>query len=133
MRFIDTNLFIRYFTRDDEEKAEAVLKLLKRVEKNEEKIITSPLVIFELVFTLGSYYKVPRREIKEIMQPVFNLRGLRLDYRDVFESALELYSQGTLSFADAFNACFMNKREIKEIYSYDKDFDQLEGIKRVVP
>ena len=133
MRFIDTNLFIRYFTRDDEEKAEAVLKLLKRVEKNEEKIITSPLVIFELVFTLGSYYKVPRREIKEIMQPVFNLRGLRLDYRDVFESALELYSQGTLSFADAFNACFMSKREIKEIYSYDKDFDQLEGIKRVVP
>ena len=133
MRFIDTNLFIRYFTRDDEEKAEAVLKLLKRVEKNEERIITSPLVIFELVFTLGNYYKVPRREIKEIMQPVFNLRGLRLDYRDVFESALELYSQGTLSFADAFNACFMSKREIKEIYSYDKDFDQLEGIKRVVP
>lgn len=133
MRFIDTNLFIRYLTRDDEEKAEAVLKLLKRAEKNEEKIITSPLVIFELVFTLGSYYKVPRREIKEIMQPVFNLRGLRLDYREVFESALELYSQGTLSFADAFNACFMNKREIKEIYSYDKDFDQLEGIKRVVP
>jgi len=133
MRFIDTNLFIRYFTRDDEERAEAVLKLLKRVEKNEEKIITSPLVIFELVFTLGNYYKVPRREIKEIMQTVFNLRGLRLDYRDVFESALELYSQGNLSFADAFNACFMSKREIKEIYSFDEDFDQLEGIKRVVP
>jgi predicted nucleic acid-binding protein len=133
MRFIDTNLFIRYFTRDDEEKAEAVLKLLKRVEKNEERIITSPLVIFELVFTLGSYYKVPRREIKEIMQPVFNLRGLRLDYRDVFEAALELYSQSNLSFTDAFNACFMNKREIEEIYSFDRDFDQLEGIKRVVP
>lgn len=133
MRFIDTNLFIRYFTRDDEEKAEAVLKLLKRVEKNEERIITSPLVIFELVFTLGSYYKVSRSEIKEIMQPVFNLRGLRLDYRDVFEAALELYSQSNLSFTDAFNACFMNKREIEEIYSFDRDFDQLEGIKRVVP
>jgi len=133
MRFIDTNLFLRYFTRDDEEKADDVLKLLKKVERNEEKVTTSPLVIFELVFTLESYYKVPRKEIKKLLQPLLNLRGLRLDFRDVFESALELYSQEKLSFADAFNACFMQKREIKEIYSFDEDFDQVEGIDRVVP
>ena len=133
MRFIDTNLFIRYFTRDDEEKAEDVLRLLKKVEKNEEKVITSPLVIFEIVFTLGNYYKVPREEIKKLVQPLLGLRGLRLDFRDIFESALELYSQSKLSFADAFNACFMRKREIKEIYSFDEDFDQVEGIKRVIP
>jgi len=48
MRFIDTNLFIRYFTRDEEEKAQRVLALLKRVEKGEEKITTSSLVIFEM-------------------------------------------------------------------------------------
>jgi len=133
MRFIDTNLFLRYFTRDDEKKADDVLQLLKRVERNEEKVTTSPLVIFELVFTLESYYKVPREEIKKLLQPLLNLRGLRLDFRDVFESALELYSQGKLSFADAFNACFMQKRGIKEIYSFDEDFDQVEGIDRVVP
>jgi len=133
MRFIDTNLFLRYFTRDDEKKADDVLKLLKKVERNEEKVTTSPLVIFELVFTLESYYKVPRKEIKKLLQPLLNLRGLRLDFRDVFESALELYSQEKLSFADAFNACFMQKREIKEIYSFDEDFDQVEGIDRVVP
>ena len=133
MRFIDTNLFLRYFTRDDEKKADDVLKLLKRVARNEEKVTTSPLVIFELVFTLESYYTVPREEIEKLVQPLLNLRGMRLDSRDVFESALELYSQGKLSFADAFNACFMRKREIKEIYSFDEDFDQVEGIKRVVP
>jgi len=57
MRFIDTNLFLRYFTRDEEEKAQKVLALLKRVEKNEEKVTTSPLVIFETIFTLESFYK----------------------------------------------------------------------------
>ena len=75
MRFIDTNLFLRYFTRDDEKKAEDVLKLLKRVERNEEKVITSPLVIFEIVFTLENYYKVPRGEIKRLLQPNLNLGG----------------------------------------------------------
>lgn len=43
MRFIDTNLFIRYFTRDDEEKAQKVLALLKRVERDKERITLSEL------------------------------------------------------------------------------------------
>lgn len=133
MRFIDTNLFLRYFTRDDEKRAQDVLELLKRVERNEEKVITSPLVIFELVFTLESYYKVPRKEIKKLLQPILDLRGLRLDFKDLLELALELYSEQRISFTDAFNACFMQKRKIKEIYSFDEDFDKIEGIKRVIP
>jgi len=81
MRFLDTNLLLRYFTRDDEEKARAVLELLKRVERNEEKVLTSPLVIFETVFTLQSYYKLSREEIKDLLIPILNLRGLKLDFR----------------------------------------------------
>ena len=85
MRFIDTNIFLRYFTRDDEEKAQDVLALLKRVERNEEKVITSPLVIFETIFTLESHYKVSRKEIKGLIQTILNLRGLYLDHKEVFE------------------------------------------------
>ncbi len=133
MRFLDTNILLRYFTRDDEEKAQHVLKLLKKVEKNEEKVITSPLVIFEVIFTLESYYKVPRAEIQKLVQPIFDLRGLRMDYREVFESALHLYSKKEISFADAFNICFTRKAGVGEIYTYDTDFDRIEEIKRFAP
>jgi len=47
MRFIDTNLFLRYFTKDDGKKAQKVLELLKRLEKEKESVITSSLVVFE--------------------------------------------------------------------------------------
>ncbi|NLJ38422.1 MAG: type II toxin-antitoxin system VapC family toxin, partial [Candidatus Atribacteria bacterium] len=67
MRFIDTNVFLRYYTRDDEKKAEEVLRLLQKVEKNEEKVITSPLVIFEVIFTLEKYYEVPKKEILNLL------------------------------------------------------------------
>jgi len=33
MRFLDTNILLRYFTKDDEKKANDVLRLLKKVEK----------------------------------------------------------------------------------------------------
>ncbi|MEW6382305.1 MAG: PIN domain-containing protein [bacterium] len=133
MRFIDTNLFLRYFTRDDEDKAQKVLNLLKRVEKNGEKIITSSLVIFEVIFTLESFYKIPREEIKELMTPILGLRGLKLSDKEIYRQALDIYTQKKVSFADAFNAAFAMRKGIKEIYSYDKDFDKLEGIARTIP
>jgi len=132
-KFLDTNILIRYFTKDDEKKAYDVLELLKRIEKNEEKVITTPLIIFEVIFTLQSYYKLPREEIKELLLPILNLRGLRLTFKSIFEKALEMYPQVNISFADIFNYCFMLEEGINEIYSYDGDFDNLVGVKRVLP
>ena len=37
------------------------------------------------------------------------------------------------SFTDTFNTTFCLKKGIKEIYSYDEDFDKIEGIKRITP
>jgi len=65
MKFLD-NLLLQYFTKDD-------------------RVLTSPLVIFETIFTLQSYYKLPREEIRDLLIPILNLRGLKLDYKDIFE------------------------------------------------
>ncbi|MDI1472813.1 hypothetical protein THER_0689 [Thermodesulfovibrio sp. N1] len=132
-KFLDTNILLRYFTKDDEKKAYDVLELLKRIERNEEKVITSPLVIFEVIFTLQTYYKQSREEIKELLLPILNLRGLKLPFKSVFEKALEVFPQVNISFADIFNYYFMIEEGIKEIYSYDEDFDKFEGIKRLEP
>ncbi|MEN2986274.1 MAG: PIN domain-containing protein [Thermodesulfovibrionaceae bacterium] len=131
MRFIDTNFFLRYLTRDDEEKAQAVLNLLKRVEKNEEKVITSPLVVFEVIFTLQSFYNCEREEIKELVLPIISMRGLRLPFRNIFLRALEDFPQKQVSFADLFNYHFMIEYGIREIYSFDRDFDKFKDISRV--
>ena len=132
-RFIDTNLFLRYFTNDDEVKAKQVLQLLQRVELGEEQIITSPLVIFEIIFTLEKFYKVPRSEIRELMLPILALKGLELFFKGTYQQALEIYLKHPISFADAFNAAFMMAKDIKEIYSYDEDFEKIKRIKRITP
>lgn len=132
-RFIDTNLFLRYFTRDDQLKAIFVLELLKRVENGKEKVITSSLVIFETIFTLEKFYKVPKNEIRDLMIPILSLKGLELSVKQVYQQALNIYVEYGISYADAFNIAFMYDKEIKEIYSYDEDFDKIKEIKRVEP
>ncbi|MBE6493949.1 MAG: twitching motility protein PilT [Methanosphaera stadtmanae] len=38
---------------------------------------------------------------------------------------------GSTSFVDCYAAYIMNKLDITEIYSFDSDFDNMEGIVRI--
>jgi predicted nucleic acid-binding protein len=131
--FLDTNILLRYFTRDDEQKAQRALDLLIRVERGEEKIITSSLVIFETVFTLQRFYKVPRQRIKELILSIISLRGLHLPGKNVYYHAFDLYITNNISFADAYNAAYMLSEKVSNIYTWDTDFDKIDGIVRLEP
>lgn len=133
MRFLDTNILLRYLTKDDEQKARQALALLAKVERGEEKVATSPMVIFETVFTLQKRYQVPREDIRASLGDIISLRGLELPNKHLYIRALELYASKNISFADAFNAAYMQSRDIIEVYSWDTDFDKLEGFVRLQP
>lgn len=132
-RFLDTNILLRYLTRDDETKAEQALALLLRIEQNEEKAVTSPMVIFETVFTLQRFYQISRERIGKLVLPIVDLRGLQLANKHIYHRAFELYISHNVSFADAYNAAHMQARQLTEIYSWDRDFDRIPGITRVEP
>ncbi len=107
--------------------------LLQRIERGEERAVTSPLVIFEVIYTLQRSYQVPRERVRQLVVPIIALRGLEIPGKSVFVRALDLYVQARISFADAYNAAYMESRGIDEIYSWDTDFDRLAGIVRVDP
>jgi predicted nucleic acid-binding protein len=131
--FLDTNILLRFFTGDDSQKAQQALNLFMRIERGEEKVITSSSVIFETVYTLQSFYKLARGEIKDKLLPIISMRGVHLPDKGVYYRAFDLYVTKNISFADAYNAAFMISEEIFNIYSWDRDFDKIEGIVRLEP
>lgn len=134
-RFLDTNILVRHLTRDDEEKAQACRALLLRVERGEEIVVTSELVISETVFVLQSprQYGLSRQRIRALLEPLIGLRSLRLSRKALCIRAFDLYCQHNVSFTDAYNAAYMEARGLSEVYSYDTDFDRVGGIRRVEP
>jgi predicted nucleic acid-binding protein len=133
-RLLDTNPLLRYLSRDDEAKARRALALLLRVERGEEVVVATPMVIFETVFTLQSFYRMPRADIRDRVGAIIRMRGLQLAQKRTYGRALDLYASHTfLSFADAFNAAFMHDRGITELYTWDEDFDRLTDITRREP
>ena len=132
-RFVDANILLRYFTNDDPQKAGYARYLLERVERREEKVATSALVVFETVFTLQRTYKVPKAQVREMLTDVLTLAGMLLPGKSLCLRALDLYVEKNVSFTDAYNAVYMHSRTIAEIYSWDADFDKLPGVTRVIP
>lgn len=133
MRFLDTNVLLRYFTGDNLEMAEAARRLLANVERGEEKIVVTPLIVFETVFTLQRTYGVPRKRIAAMVSAIVSLPGIRFTEKRVCLDALALFVRQNISFADAYTAVHMRSHGITEIYSWDSDCDKIEDVHRVVP
>ena len=137
MRFLDTNVILRYLTRDDEAKAEACYRLFQRASRDEEELFTCEAIVTEVVYVLSSRrapYRLSRAEIRERLVPILTIRGLRLPQKHVYIEALDIYvSFPSLDFEDALAIAHMNRLGIEEIMSYDRDFDRVAGIQRVEP
>ncbi|MEK6589242.1 MAG: PIN domain-containing protein [Nitrospinota bacterium] len=132
-KFIDTNIFLRYLTKDDASRYDKCREIFKNAVEGKASLTTSGIVIAELIWTLSSYYKVPKEDIIEKASIIISTENLHIPDKDIIADAIVLYSRKNIDYIDAYNAVFMKYHGLNKIYSYDKDFDILEDIKREEP
>jgi predicted nucleic acid-binding protein len=135
MPFVDTNIFLRYLTKDDPDKAQACFKLFKQAEANQITLVATETVIAEVVYVLSSKrtYNLPRDQIRARLYPLLTLQGLRLPQRRMVLRAIDLYVAYEIDFEDALIVAHMERQAVRELYSYDRDFDEVPGVKRQEP
>jgi len=136
VRFIDTNVFLRYFVEDIPIRAAESRELFIAIDEGRIEAVTCEAVIAEIVYVLRSKktYAWHVQEIHDRMLPVLSLSGLTLPNREVYFRALDLIiDHPFLDFEDAICTAHMERLGISEIYSYDLGFDRIPGVKRVTP
>ena len=132
--FADTNVFLRYLTDDVPEQADAVQRLLQRAASRRVALHTSTLVMAEIVWTLESYYDLPRDEIRNRILAVLNTPGLQVENADLVAQAVSAYAALNVDFVDAFNALWMTEHGLDRVATFDtKHFSRLPGITAVTP
>ncbi len=132
--FVDTNLFLRFLTNDIPEQADAVERLFRQAMRGEITLVTSNLVIAEIVWTLETYYNLPREEVQEKVLAILNTSGLNIEDIDLLLQAILWYVDKDVDFIDAYNAAWLLDKGIRTAYTFDrKHFARLEGITVKVP
>ena len=132
--FVDTNLFIRYLTNDDIEKANRVEELLDKAALGKVRLITCEVVMAEVVWVLESYYNLNKVQIAEHLEAILATPGLNVLNGKVVEKAVEYYLNENIDFIDAYIGSLMNRLNISSIYSFDKKhLKRIKSIKRLEP
>jgi len=133
MRFVDTNVFLRFLVNDIPKLADACEALFRKAVAGKETLYTTDLVIAEIVWVLESYYELSRSDVRAKVEKILNTQGLTCDNQEAIVHALALYEEKEIDYIDAYNACILRMKGISEIYSYDKHYDRLIWLLRLEP
>ncbi len=129
---LDTNVLVRFLTIDKNKKFKGVFQFFHDIEKGKVVAELKLIVLFQTIFVLKSYYKVPKNEIAEAIQDILKLKGLRIKEKKVVQRAIEIWNLNNIEIVDAYLISCLEKDSNSALYSYDKDFDKF-GINRVEP
>jgi predicted nucleic acid-binding protein len=130
VRFVDANVFIYVIVKSPEKDCEVSRGILKRIECGEEAA-TTLAVLQEVVDWLE--YNNRKKEVKSFLTAVnsYLTLGKLVVKWESYLAALDDVGKYGIDFVDALTVQVMLKNSIGEIYSNDKDFDRVPGIKRV--
>ena len=132
--FIDANVFIRYFTNDDPVKADRVEKLLEQAAKGKQRLMTTEMVIAEVVWVLESFYQLSNSVIGPMIKAILVTPGLEVINGVLVENAVAHYMEKNIDFIDGYIVAVMDRYNVNEIFSYDKKhLTRIAAIERIEP
>ena len=127
VHLIDTNVILRFLMGDDPPKAARAAALMNRVERADELVELTDEVFTETLWTLESYYNVPRAELARSLTAVMTFLGVRLRWRQVYLQALQSYISSNADFVDCLLAA-RSKHSKVTVYTFDEpDFKKLDA------
>ena len=130
MRFVDADVFLYTLIGSPKRDFDTSKAILKRAEEGEEAI-TSLAVIQGVVDWLE--YNGRKKEAGVFLAAVNSytkMKKVSNRWRDFPRASAEAEKED-IDFVDALTLAVMRREKIAEVYSKDKDFDRIDGIKRV--
>ncbi|MCD5406813.1 MAG: PIN domain-containing protein [Desulfotomaculum sp.] len=117
---LDTNIIIYYLTGQPKEKHNQCLNLIKKAEKGELRLQVLAINFWEAVWVLEKYYENPKDQIARILTLFLQLPGMECSQKEILISALNLWKQAEIDFADAYIIKTYQHLKIKTVCSYDR-------------
>mgnify|MGYP000680702151 CR=1 FL=1 len=131
--YVDANVILRLITDDPPEMADAAQRTLRLVDDGDLELVVDPIVLAETVWVLSSFYGFSPSEIAPVLRTFLANEGIIGEDKTALLQALELYEDKNVDLVDALLAVQMLKHGVSKVYSFDKHFDRIKGIRRLEP
>jgi hypothetical protein len=138
MRFLDANVFIyayykpkKQLTQKEKQMKELAKKIITNVSQGKEDVIMTVVHVSEVVNILK--HGMPQEELKTVVRGLFMLDNIRITdvTQEAYFAAAEMGDDLKLEANDALAVDIMKLNGVTEIYSFDEDFNEIDGIIRL--
>jgi predicted nucleic acid-binding protein len=124
--FVDSNVFLRFFTDDDPDHRRRAAKLLRDAAAGKIALIVGPPVMFEIAWSLRSTYGLERDRVLDIIASISALPNVALTDAYLVDGALRLARATGSDFPDAYIATSAEAAGAEAIATFNrKDFTRL--------
>jgi len=131
--YVDTNIILRFITGTPADQTERARRLFEAAERGNIVLVLDEIVLAEAVWVLSSLYQFSKAEIRDILQTVIAHPGIEMKDKMGMLLALSLYAEANVDFEDALISVHMARDGIEEVYTFDKHFKRLPGVRPLSP
>lgn len=131
--YVDANVLIRFFTRDHPEMAERARQALAAAAEGRIKLVLTPVVLAEVVWTLNSFYRYGRTQIANDLLSLLAFQGVEVPDREVVAVAISLYGERGMDFGDALLAAYALVEGPRQVCTFDRHFRSIPGLAVMEP
>lgn len=127
---IDANVILRHVLADNEELSPKAKAIFAAVEEGRCSVLCESVTLAEVIWVLGSVYKLAPARISTELSQMVALPGFRMPNKQRYINALQLYATTVPHFGDAC-ACAAAMEECGgRLLSFDQKLSKVEGIER---
>ena len=134
MQILDTNVLVRHFTGFPKHHATAATSFLSEAAPSQ--LWLTDVHVSELVWVLeSSIYQANRAKVALALDAVLALPAIEVADESLLQTALWLYAQRGMDWADAYLVATAQGRSAPEVVSYDRFDAKLSGtgVQRIEP
>jgi predicted nucleic-acid-binding protein len=126
MMGLDTNLLVRYLTRDDPGQYAKVTALVDAAIEHGDRFVINTAVLCELVWVLRTVYEYSREEIARALDHILATAQFDIERADEARQALRDYQSTKADFSDALVGRVNRSLGAERTITFDRNLKGLE-------
>jgi predicted nucleic-acid-binding protein len=126
MMGLDTNLLVRYLTRDDPSQYAKVTDLIDGAIERGDRFVVNNAVLCELVWVLRTAYEYSREEIARALDHILATAQFDIERADEARQALRDYQSTRADFSDALIGRINRSLGAERTVTFDRNLKGLE-------
>ena len=126
---LDTNVLVRYLTRDDPAQYAKAAAAIDRALDRDERFLVNTAVLCELVWVLGAAYDYSREEIADALEQLFATAQFEIERVDDARQALRDFRTTKADFSDALIGRINRSLGAAYTVTFDRDLKRLDAFR----